>query len=207
MKLTLCTAAIALAMATFPLQATIVITAEGGGTGVNVLFNEDDNGQDGEIVGTTNQGGWEVLFSSSSNLFAPSTGQSRVESNQTLTDLNITWLNFFGTDETIFNINAAADGSVTLSGYDEDNNLFQQTFDLDASGENFFRFSTLDDQLITRITISSTVDIQDVKQVRLGEVFETRPPGEEPIPEPSTYAMMAGGVLAVVAARKKFGTN
>jgi hypothetical protein len=146
------------------------------GTSINATLNDNPS-----AIITFN--GNETLTGANSN------GQARVDG----LDGDLTFLEILlggGATEIEFNLNALAAGEVTLSFFGMGNVLLDSdTFDIDASGQNFFGAF---DALITRVTIDSTVQLGDVRQVRItGANMMTG------VPEPTTWAMMLIGFGAI----------
>lgn len=99
-----------------------------------------------------------------------------------------------------FNLNAAADGSVTLiatGGFGTQTRVFS----VDRSGQNFFSLNTIGDDYLTSVTFITNVRVQDVKQVRIGGIDTI---SDNPIsisgdlaPEGNAGTMLAFGFLPV----------
>jgi hypothetical protein len=98
-----------------------------------------------------------------------------------------------------FEVNAdlTADGSFTVTGIDQFNNPYSQTFAGDGSGQN--RFFVLPDavQFITKVTLDTTPVsiINKVEQFRIGDVVT----GVNPIPEPSSLVGSTIGLVSLAA--------
>jgi hypothetical protein len=202
-------------------SATIVITPGPGNfpNDENVLFQADDTGN--PLVAITNQTDMQVSFSSTetATLLAPSNGQARIEAQGStdLADLTIDLVDpslFFTT--AIFNINATSDTSIglavnwsclagqTCAG--GASGSFFDTYDIDGSGQNFFRIQAIDNQVIDSVRFETqglAAVVQDVRQVRLGGFTALDGPGGDPvIPEPMTMSLFGGGLLALGFYRK-----
>jgi hypothetical protein len=61
-----------------------------------------------------------------------------------------------------------------------------------GNGSNFFAALAINGQSISRVTVGGGVAIQDMAQLRIGGVNAST------IPEPSTYALMATGLVGLV---------
>src|SRR3546814_15076167 len=90
----------------------------------NFLLNKDTTGM--TVFGDTNQSGLSVTFEGMEDLTLPAAGQARIEA----VDGGFQWLNFHMTDpllafgEVEFNIDASADGSGTITFFDQFGNDF-----------------------------------------------------------------------------------
>jgi hypothetical protein len=191
-------AASALALlATTPAAADVVFT-EGNvpQTDENVLLGEEV----GNLVpGTTNMTNFIVNILGDEPLDSPSEGQARVEGD----DGSLRFLDFtlddddFGFASLILNINASADGTVTFFATDQFNQTTQATFDIGGAGGNFFTLTTINGQLMTNVNFTTTVDVADVRQIRIGGIAETGT--GTAIPEPASWALMILGFGAAGA--------
>lgn len=174
-------------------QASIVIFDTPGAIqpDENVLLHKGETGL--TVTGETNNSHTSVTFQGLEDLTLPASGQARIEA----VDGGMTWLSFYLTDPLLgfksveFNINSSADGFANLTFYDQFGAAFSGSspYAIDGNGENFFSASALDSQWITRVLIETdvefAVDMEDVRQVRLG--------GIGVIPEPETWLMMVVG--------------
>jgi hypothetical protein len=171
----------------------------------NVLFNEDGLLTSGNLVqGATNQTFTIVNFQSPSNLSTPSAGQARVVGP--FIDLNL-FLSAAVFTSAILNLDATADGTVEFIVSEPTGETTEQSFTVGAAGSNFFTITAVDGQQISNISLSgSGTTFADVAQVRIGGAQAA---GGEPgdIPEPATWALMGGGILAfaVVARGRRRG--
>ncbi|MGI8923238.1 MAG: PEP-CTERM sorting domain-containing protein [Fimbriimonadales bacterium] len=194
-----CWAPAALGLCAFTASADIVILVGPGNVfgDENVLYNEAGLLDNGPLVqGITNQTGAIVdFFGAGEDLVTPPRGQARVEAvDGAFTDLMIALHaepNTF--TSLIFNLNAAAKGPLDIIVSQESGGPIAGTFDLDPNGENFFRIIASKGFLIELVTIDSSVDIQDIKQVRIGGV----------VPEPSSLFAAAIGLCWLLACRRR----
>lgn len=165
----------------------------------NVLFNNagDLSGPANLVRGNLNQTTTtHVDFTSSTALTTPSNGQARIEGAVTMfTDLSIFLTVPPGGTYTslIFNINSVGNtGDVTLTAVEGNGQVnVAPLFGL-SNGENFFTVVAINGQNIRQVNISTTVGIEDVKQVRIGGVQLAA------VPEPSSI-LLFGTMLAGVS--------
>lgn len=164
------------------------------------------------VTGTVGANNLLVNFTSTSGsmlLDADPSGQARVSGGTGNAPFsNITFsLDGGGTfTRAVFNVNSDVDGDIqiTVTGINIDGGQFQDTFTVDANGENFFTITAINGQLIQSITIQGlgNVVFEDLRQVRLGG-------GEiEAIPEPTTMLLLGSGLLGAAAGirrRRKAG--
>jgi hypothetical protein len=194
-SLVLAVAMLALTAGAASAEIIIVGGSVPGNPAENVLLNTGASGL--TITGTTNQTGSLVTFTGLESLTEPSNGQARIEA----TDGDYTSLQVFLSDPTKsftsaeFNINAIANGMVTIAATDQIGTVFTQTFDLGANGENFFNLTTTGGESIKNVLITSTSQIADTRQIRLGGISGLTPG----VPEASTWAMMIFGMGMVGA--------
>ncbi len=181
-------------------QAAITITPGAGNFqgDENVLFNVDGLIASGLLVqGITNQSDFIVdFYDAGESLITPPGGQARVEAEDgAYTDLKLK-LNqpgaTFGT--LIWNLNANADGNVTFTIQRTGGPDHVESFELDQNGENWFRFEATGESMISA-RLSSDVELQDVRQVRLGSL--------NAVPEPATTAVLLVGAAGLLARRRR----
>ena len=196
--------------AVLTLAAVLLLAVFGRGAQAQLTFHDHDPGalQPGEnvlmdgqsgfnVFGHTNQTNTPVIFTSDEDIFAPAQGQARVEAvDGVYRTLCFELAAGFGFKELEFNVNADSrtDGSITLEVFGVGTDLpFQTTTFLNANGENWFSFEAGPATTMTKVCITTNIDIKDTRQWRVGGVG---PLGN--VPEGSSFAMLGAGVLPVL---------
>jgi hypothetical protein len=183
-------------------QATIIFDPTPAGTGNNVVFNQQPANQSGNTVrGNINDANNTLVqFSSTQVLLTPAQGQSRIESDpdNVLNNL-ITTIPGFATSQAVFNLDATANGSASITAADQFGNLFNFSLPLSGNGQNFFTLTGTAGELILGVLITSKVGLGDVSQVRFGETTAVPPGTPTPfsaVPGPIAGAGLPGLVVA-----------
>ncbi len=199
-------------------NATVTITdslSGGSGDVENILFNQSGlaTGPALTVQGITNSTGTVIDFTSDENIQTPAIGQARIEG----ADGGYQFL-FFETNlgdaflKAQFNIDAIADGNVTITVFHNGGGPTVSVFSLDGNGENWFTIegSLIPDMLITGIQIEATASIavtfSDIAQFRIGGFGGEEPPCApncDQLPEPGTLALIGSGLISVAILRRR----
>jgi hypothetical protein len=188
--------ALATAFAALAVPATAAITVEVGpgniwGDEIVLLDNAGLLDSGPLVQGITNQSGLIVdFYGAGEDLILPSGGQARLEAmDGALSALTISYhdplLRF---TSVIINPDAADIGSIEF--FADGSSL--GSFDLDDTGQNFFRVVASGGDSFDELSFVTSVDVVDLKQPRVGAV-----------PEPATLGVLALGALGLFKARRR----
>lgn len=166
----------------------------------NVLFNVGGLIAEGPLVqGILNTSEVFVdFYGAGEDLVTPPGGQARVTSVDGL----FTALTTQMTDPALgiaayqFNINAKEAGDVTIDLYVGGGVAFSGTFAIAAGGSNWFKVYGTKGEVMEKITLLSTGELQDVRQNRIGAA-------PAPVPEPSALAGLGVGLALLLRRRMK----
>lgn len=196
---------LAFAIVSLGASANAAITFLEGGGGIpiseTVQFNDPGLILSGPVVtGMGNTTGAIIeFFGAGEDLQAVAAGAARVTGlDGAFTNLAIgledPMLAFTGIE---INLIALGTGEVTLTGHSTKGGSAMGTFDISKAGANRYSvIATLPDY-ISFIEISSTVEIQDVRQIRFN--------AETVVPEPASFVALGAGILLLAArCRKRF---
>lgn len=191
-----------LAVASAGAQAILVIDPTPGNLPdtENVLFNVEGLIATGSLVqGILNTS--EVIvdfYGAGEDLVTPPGGQARVASVDGLYTSLTTQMTdpSLGISAYQFNINAKEAGDVTIDLYMGGGVAFSGTFAIVAGGENWFKVYGTEGEVLDKVTMSSTGQIQDVRQNRIGAA-------PLPVPEPSALAGLGVGLALLLRRRMK----
>jgi hypothetical protein len=153
--------------------ANIIFNPVPSGTGSNVQFNDQAPNQTGTaIFGNINDpNNTLVQFNSTQTLRTPAIGQARIESfpDGILNNL-VTVVPGFFFNQAVFNLDAIANGTANISAFDQFGAQFNFLLPLSGAGQNFFTLTTAGGELISRVAFTTTVGLEDVAQIRFGNL-------------------------------------
>jgi hypothetical protein len=189
-----------------PASADMIITVGPSPAGDvdNMLFNEPglERGPALTVEGIVN----DVIFNIEGlvPLVTPSAGQARVEAADE-TD-QFLWASIYAADPGVYferfvaNLQffATTTGFATVTGSNQFGEEEELTFPV-GMGENFFRVTAIDPQLLASILITTTVDMMDIRQIRIGGIQAA----QIPISEPATLLLVGVGLIAAARRHRK----
>ena len=120
-------------------------------------------------------------------------------------DLNnlVTTIPGFFFDQAVFNLDATANGTANISATDQFGSVFNFSLALNEAGQNFFTLNTAGGELISQVSFTTTVGLDEVSEVRFGNT--TPVPG--PIVGAGLPGLLAASGLLVFLSRRRRGQN
>ena len=169
----------------------VIVAANNPQTDENILLNTGLTGN--PIFGTSNQTQLAVRFSSNETLLSPAMGQARiVAADDAFTQLTVDVPGATFTS-LILNVDAAANGTINFVVTENNGQQTAGNFLLGGAGENFFTITAINGQRISSVAFTTSVNVADVAQVRIGGLQT------QPIPEPATMVLLGGGLAGLAA--------
>ena len=188
------------------LVATLGLTASAGAAVIftaadtlnppreQVLFNDPGLTLSGPTIGgRTNDTQSLILFEGDEDLVATAAGQARIEAGdggfKTLTIRPGGGVSFDGLG---FNLFANEDGEVTLTAHLLGGATISESFAVSRNGQNRLVTLANDGDRLERVSFTTTVDMGDIRQVRISGV-----------PEPTTAGLAGAAVGGLLLRRRR----
>jgi hypothetical protein len=165
----------------------------------NLLFNAPglETGPALTVEGILQTTGTIFNIEGNELLLTPALGQARVEAE----DGGFDWAAIYAADANTYferfvaNLQFAGTttGTATITGWNQFGVSESFNFDF-GPGENFFRITAINPQLIQRIEVQTTAEMIDIRQIRIGGL-----PGQDTgtIPEPATLMLFGLGLIGL----------
>lgn len=173
----------------------------------NLLFNGDGLIDQGMTVqGRTNNTHEVFNITGHEELVTPSGGQARVDATAD-SELDYALIDalrpsvYFTEFEANLHVGGRTSGHFTVTGCNQFAVCESATFAL-GSGENAFSVASVNGQLIDTVQFQSTVEVDDIRQIRLGGVQELQAPPQQ-VSEPGVLALMGLGLVGLAAYRRR----
>jgi hypothetical protein len=168
----------------------------------NLLFGDHLIEQGTTVQGWTNNTHEVFNITGREELVTPSNGQARVDATAD-SELDFALIDalravvYFSEFEANLHVGGQTSGTFTVTACDQAGVCESATFAL-GSGENAFSVASTNGQLIDTVRFTSTVEVDDVRQIRLGGVQEAAVNPAQ-VPEPGTMGLLAAGLVALAA--------
>jgi hypothetical protein len=166
----------------------------------NVLFNVQGLLATGPVVqGILNTSEIKVdFFGAAEDLTTPPGGQARVASldkgfTTVTTQMSDVGLGIFAYQ---FDVHAIDNGDLTVDLYMGGGLAHTGTFAISMNGSNWFKVYGTDGEVLDKVVLTHTGDMQDVRQNRIGAA-------PLPVPEPSALAGLGVGLAMLLRRRMK----
>jgi hypothetical protein len=183
---------------------------EGSLDDLNVIFNGTGVSDVDPVVGRLNATNFLIGFDSTDPLTVPSSGQARVEAaSGTFTDFSFFSLAGGTFTSAILNLQPLqspgppTSGTVTFTVERAGEADFMSgPLDISTNGNNFFAIEAINGQQILSVSFTSSLELSDVRQVRIGGAVGPGGDPVDPIPEPMSMALLGSGLAAIGIARQ-----
>lgn len=178
-----------------------ITIVEGGSlvTFENTQFNDPGLILTGPVVeGSSSLNGYIIeFFGAGENLQALAAGAARVTgADGAFTNLSVRLQDpLYAFINLQFNLIALGNGEVTITAHSNKGGTTVETFDVSKSGSNVYSALSVMPDHISLIQLSSTVQIQDIRQFRFNAA--------QIVPEPASLVALGVGTLLLAARRRR----